>query len=90
MCHSVCNSLMGWSTARMILLGTAHLCPLCMTVDGKTYGGAGRSGVYVGWEKVNAKQCATTAVPEVALVVGWHLPGRRCGLNWQRKGTVMA
>lgn len=79
MCHSVCNSLMGWSTARVILLGTAHLCPLCMTVDGKTYGGAGRSIVYVMWEKVNGKRCGTTAAPEVTLVVGWHLQGEAVG-----------
>lgn len=75
MCHSVCNSLMGWSTARMIPLGTAHLCPLCMTVCGKTYGGAGRSGVYVGREKVNTKRCAAEVTP----VVGWHLQGDAVG-----------
>lgn len=45
MCHSTCSSLTGWSTR--IPLGIAHLCPAGMTVDGKTYGGAGRGVVCV-------------------------------------------
>lgn len=88
MCHSVCDSLMGWSTAaRMIPLGISHLCPPCMTVNGKTYGGAGRSGVCVRWEKGKTKRRLTMASPEVTMVVGWHLWGDAA--RYTGKGKVL-
>ncbi len=85
-------------SARMIPLGISHLCPLCMTVDGKTYGGAGRGGVCVKREKGSAKRRATAASPGVTLVAGWHLQGEavgatlarhRYGGSWHRgRGTL--
>lgn len=54
MCQSTCTSLMGGrgervARTRRTPLGPAHLCPACMTVDGKTYGGASRGVVCVSW-----------------------------------------
>lgn len=66
-------------SARMIPLGISHLCPLCMTVDGITYGGASRSGVCVRWGKGSTKRRATTDPPGVTLVAGWHLQGDTVG-----------
>lgn len=60
-------------SARMISLGISHLCPLCMTVDGETYGGASGSGVCVRWGKGSAKPRPTTASLELTVVAGWHL-----------------
>lgn len=66
--------------ARRIPLGIAHLCPACMTVDGKTYGGAGRGVVWVRWGG------GSTASPGVAgtssdmlggaTLAGGHAEGR--------------
>ena len=72
-------------SARTIPLGISHLCPRCMTVDGKTYGGAGRGGVCVRWEKGSAKRRATTAPPGVTLVAGWHLRGDAVGYTGEGK-----
>lgn len=66
-------------SARTLLLGISHLCPLYMTVDGKTYGGAGRSSACVRWEKGSAKRRASTASLGVTLVAGWNLQGDAVG-----------
>lgn len=73
-------------SARTIPLGISHLCPLCMTVNSKTYGGASRSGVCVRWKKKgSAKRRATTASPEVTLVADWHLRGGAVGYTGKGK-----
>lgn len=72
-------------SARTIPLGISHLCPLCMTVNGKTYGGASRSGVCVRWKKGSAKRRTTTASPEVTLVADWHLQGGAVGYTGRGK-----
>lgn len=46
-----------------------------MTVAGKTYGGAGRGGVCVRWEKGSAKRRAAAGSPGVTPAAGWHLQG---------------
>lgn len=74
-------------SARTIPLGISHLCPLCMTVDGKTYGGAGRGVVCVRWEEVSAKRRATTVSLGVMLVAGWHL--RSDAVGYPGKGKVL-
>lgn len=74
-------------SARTIPLGTSHLCPPCMTVDGKTYGGAGRGVVCVRWEEGSAKRHATAASPGVTLVAGWHL--RSDAVPYTGKGKVL-
>lgn len=66
-------------SARMIPLGTSHLCPPCMTVDGKTYGGAGRGVVCVRWEEGTERRHASKASPGVTMVAGWHL---QSGILW--------
>lgn len=83
-------------SARTIPLGISHLCPPCMTVDGKTYGGTRqRRCLCKAWgKKGSGKRRATRASPGVTLVVGWHLQrdavgytgkrGKRCCGSWHR------
>lgn len=81
MCHGECGSLMGWSA----LPGRyrwAHLtfAPPCMTVDGKTYGGAGGGVV-----------CAPAGGGPCRAACDWRLatsPGG--GSHWLRAGTCGA
>ncbi|KAK5852930.1 hypothetical protein PBY51_006761 [Eleginops maclovinus] len=72
-------------SARTFPLGISHLYPLCMTVDGKTYGGAGRSRACVRGEKGSSKRRATTASPGVKLLACCNLQGGDVGLHWERE-----
>lgn len=74
-------------SAKTIPLGISHLCPRCMTVDGKTYGDASRGVVCVRWEEVSAKRRATMVSLGVMLVAGWHPPSAAMG--YTSKGKLL-
>ncbi|KAK9531529.1 hypothetical protein VZT92_010948 [Zoarces viviparus] len=66
-------------SAMTLPLGISHLCPLCMTVDGKTYGGAGRTGACVMWGK-GAAPSGARPQPRPGVHAGCRLMLR--GYNW--------
>lgn len=73
MCHSVQFPDRVEHSARMIPLGISHLCSPCMTVDGKTYGSAGRSCVCVQW-----KRSTPSGVPLWPRLRSWWLLAGTC------------
>ena len=90
MCHNMCDSLMGWSTLPgRYRWASLNLCPPCMTVDGKTYGGAGRGAACVRWEEVSGKRRTNAASPGVTLVAGWNPRGNAVGDSGEGRGSAV-
>lgn len=78
-------------SARTIPLGISHLCPPCMTVDGKTYGGARqrRCLCKAGGGKGHRQAACDQSLARGHAGCGLAPAARCCGLHWQRREMVL-